>query len=39
MFEHMSGWGMNGMGGGMLTAIVVLVGLGVVIGYLMGKGK
>lgn len=36
MFEHMSGWG---MGGGMITTVIVLVGLGIVIGYLVGRNK
>ncbi len=39
MYDHMGGYGMFGMGYGMLTTVIVLIGIGVLIGYLIGKSK
>lgn len=37
MFEHMDGWGMGFMGGGMVIGIAVVLLLGILIGFLIAR--
>lgn len=37
MFDHMDGWGMGFMGGGMLVGVAVVLALGILIGVLIAR--